>query len=148
MADTNMMNKPLDGQGLSVLNGIINQRLNKKADTTSLPTKISQLTNDSGFITDGDIPEWAKSAQKPSYTAAEVGAIPSTQADTFVKKSDIAGAYIYRGSVANFAALPSTGVKAGDVYNTEDTNMNYGWTGTKWDPLTEAEIKTILGETT
>lgn len=271
-----MMNKPLDGAGLAVVNSVFNGRLSKKADTTDLPTKTSQLTNDSGFITGADIPEgaaasttvpkmdgtaaagtenafargdhvhptdtsrlgttgdgsqvtvsfnaaaeragvtsgdtlavamgkiakyladlgalaykdgvssddldaavkaslakadsalqsftetdptvpaWAKAAQKPAYTATEVGAIPLTMADTFAKKSDVAGAYIYRGSVASLSALPTEGLTAGDVYNVEDTDMNYGWTGTKWDPLghmfqldplTEAEIKEILGVT-
>ena len=49
----------------------------------TLPTKTSDLTNDSGFITgaqvpsnetDPTVPAWAKSASKPSYTADEVGA--------------------------------------------------------------------------
>ena len=30
--------------------------LNAKADTTDIPTKTSQLSNDSGFITSGDLP--------------------------------------------------------------------------------------------
>lgn len=51
-----------------------------------VPTKTSQLTNDSGFITgytetDLTVPEWAKQPTKPSYTASEVGALP---ADTVI----------------------------------------------------------------
>lgn len=47
----------------------------------SVPTKTSELTNDSGFITeytetDPTVPAWAKAATKPSYTASEVGAAP------------------------------------------------------------------------
>ena len=277
MSTEAMMNKPLDGAGLAIVNSVINDRLSKKADTTALPTKTSQLTNDSGFITGADIPEgaaasttlpkadgtasagtenafargdhvhptdtsrlattgdasqttvsfnpaadraapasgetvavivgkvvkyladmgtlafkdgiaaddldasikasltkadsalqsftetdptvpaWAKTAQKPAYTATEVGAIPLSMADSFAKKSDVAGAYIYRGSIASFAALPTEDLTAGDVYNVEDTDMNYGWTGTKWDPLghmfqldplSEAEIREIMGATT
>lgn len=255
MANSNAMNKPLDGAGLAVVNGIINDRLNKKADATDLPTKTSQLTNDSGFITSADIPEgsaasntvpkmngtaavgvemafargdhvhptdtsrlgttgdgsqitvsfnavaersgvesgdtlavamgkiskylsdlgglaykdavgvtdmdtavktslskadtalqsytetdptvpaWSKEATKPSYTATEVGAIPLTMADIFAKKSDITGAYIYRGSVATYDDLPAEDLTAGDVYNVEENDMNYGWTGAGWDPL-------------
>ena len=46
-----------------------------------LPTKVSDLTNDSGFITgytetDPTVPSWAKESTKPTYTASEVGAIP------------------------------------------------------------------------
>lgn len=270
------MSKPLDGAGLSVVNSIIGDRLSKKADKTEVPTKTSQLTNDSGYITGADVPEgaaasttvpkmdgtatpgtemafargdhvhptdttrlgtsgdgsqvtvsfnvaaeragvesgdtmavafgkiakyladlgglaykdtaglsdldsgvkaslakadtalqsytetdptvpaWAKESTKPSYTATEVGAIPLATADSFAKKSDITGVYIYKGSVANFAALPTENLTNGDVYNVEDTDMNYAWTGTTWDPLgnlfqldplTEAEIKTIMGVT-
>lgn len=50
---------------------------------SAIPTKVSDLTNDSGFITgytetDPTVPAWAKAASKPTYTAAEVGA-PTTQ---------------------------------------------------------------------
>lgn len=46
-----------------------------------IPTKTSQLTNDSGFITgytetDPTVPSWAKQSAKPTYTASEVGADP------------------------------------------------------------------------
>lgn len=42
-----------------------------------LPTKTSDLTNDSGFITgytetDPTVPSWAKSSTKPSYEAPEI----------------------------------------------------------------------------
>jgi len=45
-----------------------------------IPTKTSDLINDSGFLTsftetDPTVPAWAKAATKPSYTAAEVGAV-------------------------------------------------------------------------
>lgn len=43
--------------------------------------KLSDLENDCGFIneeTDPTVPSWAKAPQKPSYTAAEVRALPLT----------------------------------------------------------------------
>ena len=52
--------------------------------TLTGPTKVSDLTNDSGFITtetDPTVPSWAKQSTKPSYTATEVGALPD---DTFI----------------------------------------------------------------
>ena len=53
------------------------------AVTISIPTKVSDLTNDAGYITgytetDPTVPSWAKAASKPSYTASEVGALPDT----------------------------------------------------------------------
>lgn len=56
---------------------------NAKANVSDIPTKVSDLTNDKGYITsytetDPTVPSWAKAATKPSYTASEVGALPST----------------------------------------------------------------------
>lgn len=75
-------------------------------DKPTIPTKTSDLENDSGFITsvpvqsvnsktgavvldasdvgaiaqetDPTVPSWAKQANKPTYTASEVGALPDT----------------------------------------------------------------------
>lgn len=47
------------------------------AEKSAIPTKVSQLQNDSNFLTkesDPTVPEWAKQPQKPTYTADEVGA--------------------------------------------------------------------------
>lgn len=49
----------------------------------TVPTKVSDLSNDSGFITgytetDPTVPAWAKASSKPTYTASEVGALPSS----------------------------------------------------------------------
>ena len=46
--------------------------------STTIPTKTSQLMNDSGFInsyteTDPTVPAWAKADTKPSYTKTEIG---------------------------------------------------------------------------
>jgi hypothetical protein len=56
---------------------------NAKANTSDIPTKVSELTNDKGFLTgytetDPTVPAWAKAASKPSYTPSEVGALPNT----------------------------------------------------------------------
>jgi hypothetical protein len=47
-------------------------------DAITIPTKLSQLINDKGFITDytetdPTVPAWAKAASKPSYSKSEVG---------------------------------------------------------------------------
>ena len=48
------------------------------SSSTKIPAKTSELTNDSGFITDytetdPTVPAWAKTASKPSYSKSEVG---------------------------------------------------------------------------
>lgn len=53
-------------------------------------------------------------------------------------KGDLASVYKFKGSVANYAALPTEGLEVGFVYNVEDTGMNYAWTGTEWDALGQA----------
>lgn len=81
-------------------------------------------------------------------------------ADQYALKSDISGAYRFKGSVANQAALPTTGNTAGDVYNIETVSdygpagANVAWTsGGTWDNLggnfvveyaTAAEVLAIL----
>lgn len=74
-------------------------------------------------------------------------------ADTYALKSDLSSVYKYKGSVASETDLPASGKTSGDVYNVEDTGMNYAWDGTAWDPLggsfdleaiTNQEIDTIL----
>jgi hypothetical protein len=74
-------------------------------------------------------------------------------ADTYALKSDLSSVYKYKGSVASETDLPASGNTSGDVYNVEDTGMNYAWDGTAWDPLggsfdleaiTNQEIDAIL----
>ena len=72
---TNVSNKPLSAAQGVALKALI--------DAIIVPTKVSELTNDSGFITgytetDPTVPAWAKADTKPTYTASEVGALPST----------------------------------------------------------------------
>lgn len=85
---------------------------------------------------DPTVPAWAKAANKPTYTASEVGALSLTDAESkYAKKSDITNVYKWKGSKATYADLPSTDNTVGDVWNVETDNQNYGWTGTAWDPL-------------
>lgn len=63
--------------GKSDFSGSYNDLTNKP----TIPSKTSDLTNDSGYITtetDPTVPSWAKASSKPTYTASEVGALPDT----------------------------------------------------------------------
>lgn len=46
----------------------------------------------------------------------------------------VAGAYVFKGSVATEADLPDE-AEVGDVYNITSDGMNYAWTGSEWDAL-------------
>lgn len=99
--------------------------------------------------TDPTVPAWAKNPTKPTYTAAEVGALSLDDANNnFAKKSDISTVYKWKGSKDTYDQLPTEGNAVGDIWNVKDTNMNYGWTedGT-WDPLgSPVEISPITNE--
>lgn len=84
---------------------------------SSVPTAVSDLTNDSGY-----------------QTASEVSSAISQA---------VASAYIYKGSVANTAALPSN-AEVGDVYDVQDTGMNYAYNGTNWDALGQLVDTSVL----
>ncbi|MBQ7687175.1 MAG: hypothetical protein IJT28_08110 [Bacteroidaceae bacterium] len=90
------------------VNGTALTITNKAVDVT-VPTKVSQLTNDSGFQT-------------------------ASQVSTAISNA-VSSAYKYKGSVAAVSNLPTTGNTVGDVYNVEANGANYAWDGTAWDAL-------------
>lgn len=103
----------LEGTQFSIKGGVI-------------PTKVSELENDSKFQTDTQV----------------------SSAITEAVQSAVTGVYTVKGSVANQGALPPDSNKTGDVYNVEDTGMNYVWNGTSWDALGSVTTLTTLGVTT
>ena len=67
---TNVTNKPLSSAQGVALKALI--------DAITVPTKVSQLENDSKFLTsytesDPTVPAWAKAETKPSYSKSEIG---------------------------------------------------------------------------
>lgn len=67
----------------------------------TIPTKVSELNNDSGFITtetDPTVPSWAKQASKPSYTFSEIGSKPSTISGYGITDAKISSGTITLGS--------------------------------------------------
>lgn len=80
----------------------------------TIPSKTSELTNDSNYIT-------------------------SSAVDTKIS-SAIASVYRVKGTVSNYSSLPTSNVTIGDVYNLSDTGANYVCTATSpitWDKLSE-----------
>lgn len=74
----------------------VDTKLADKADKTELPTVpsvVSAFTNDAGYLTeytetDPTVSAWAKQENKPTYTAAEVGALPEdTEIPIFTNKA-------------------------------------------------------------
>lgn len=104
----------------------------------TIPSKTSELSNDSGFLTnytetDPTVPAWAKASTKPTYTASEVGALPTSQkgvangvcpldANTKIDAQylpsyvdDVVEAYIRTGQTALSSTWLATGSASGTV---------------------------------
>ena len=106
-----------------------------KSDITSIESDITELQGSLGSA-EGDITAVtnALDAHKADYdnphkvTAEQLG---------------LTTVYQYKGSVATYADLPTTGQKVGDVWNVETADPDHGikagdnvaWNGTKWDVL-------------
>ena len=92
---------------------------NKIANIT-VPTAVSDLTNDSGYVTSSDI------EQAGYQTASDVS---SAIASALTSVMD------YKGTVATVAQLPSTGNKNGDVWHVTENDGEYAWNGTEWEEI-------------
>lgn len=62
----------------SVIDTAVVKKVGEEVEKLSIPTKVSQLDNDKGYLTDytetdPTVPSWAKASSKPSYTKNEVG---------------------------------------------------------------------------
>ena len=98
----------------------------------TIPTKVSDLSNDSGFITtetDPTVPSWAKQSTKPSYTFSEIGSKPTTISGYGITDAKIASGTITLGSNSItpltsftetdpvFTASAAHGISSSDISN-------------------------------
>jgi len=101
-----------------------------------------------------DVYPWAKKVDKPTYTASEVGAIPTTEkgsnngvatlgSDGKVPSSQLPSYVDDVLEYANMSVFPSTG-ESGKIYIAQDTNKTYRWSGTAY---VEISSSLALGET-
>lgn len=154
-----------------VQNKVISAALDEKANEDDLGTAATKdvptsgdatatqvvMGNDSR-LTDArnaaDVSAWAKADTKPSYTAAEVGAIPTTQkgANSGVAELDENGKVpssqlpSYVDDVLEYDSiddLPLTG-ETGKIYVVLDTNKTYRWSGSAYVVISPS---LALGET-
>ena len=125
------------------VNGTAQTITNKAVDIT-VPTAVSDLTNDSGFQTANDVDGAIADALANSGDAYQ------TESDVDSKISTaITGVYTYKGSVATYNDLPASGNTAGDVWDVQDTGINYAWTGSAWDALgTSVDLSAYWTSTT
>lgn len=96
-----------------------------------------------GFSLTHTIDPEASDPDTPTYfnlvvnknTGTPTVSMSSNVKEAFRTQLGIASAFTYKGSVATEADLPATGNTVGDVYDVQDTGMNFAWDGTKWDAL-------------
>lgn len=102
-------------------------------NTPTIPTKVSDLQNDSGFIssyteTDPTVPSWAKASSKPPYTASEVGAVPTTRkinnkelsADVTLSASDV-------GALPSSTTIPNAYTTTPEMDGTASAGSSTSW---------------------
>lgn len=122
-----------------VQNKVIKAALDAKA--------ASEHTHDASAIVTGTFGADRLSSDIPvSKFANDAGYQTVTQVSASID-AKISSVYRYKGSVANQAALPSSDNVTGDIYNCEDTGMNYAWNGEAWDALGSATTLADLGVT-
>ena len=101
-----------------------------------------------------DVCSWAKASSKPAYTAAEVGAIATTEKGAANGVASLDGSGKVPSSqlpsyvddvleYASFLDFSATG-ESGKIYVAADTNKTYRWSGTAYAEISES---LALGET-
>ena len=123
----------------SITGTAANPVLNLTLPNANVPTKVSELENDSGYLTqetDPTVPAWAKEPTKPSYTSQEVGALP---ADTYIpqKTSDLTNDSDYAVD-ANYVHTDNNYTneekeKLANVAAGAQVNVNADWNATSGD---------------
>ena len=118
--NTNVADKPLSSAQGVVLKALF--------DGIVIPTKVSDLYNDNGYITgytetDPTVPDWAKADNKPSYTAGEVGAdVEGAAANALTNANAYTDSKIYEHT-HNYAGSSSAG---GAAISAEKINTDAG----------------------
>lgn len=112
-----------------------------KAVNVTVPTKTSQLTNDSTYVKKSEIPTKVSEFNNDmSYVTANNIIV---MLKDYALKSDVSSMYKYKGSVDSYDELPTSGQTVGDSYNVKGADSSHGikkgdnvvWTGTEWDVL-------------
>lgn len=136
-------------------NAVHGHSYNDLSDKPTIPAAYNHPANHpasmiTGLATVATSGAYADLSGKPTIPTA---VSQLSDAADYAKKSDLASVYKYKGSKASASALPTTGNTVGDVWDVEDTGMNYAWNGTEWDPLgmsltietiTNAQIDAII----
>lgn len=148
------------------LSARVGKELNEKIDSTISEVKTkansshkhtkSEITDFPTSMPASDVKAWAKAEDKPSYTASEVGALPSAtthlSGDIAVSEKGAANGVAMLGDDGKVLSseLPSyvddvleydiksefpTEGESGKIYIDKDTNITYRWGGSTYVPI-------------
>ena len=116
-----------------------------KAVNVTVPTKTSQLQNDSTYVKKTEVPTKLSALTNDLgyVTVKNVQSSINMALSDYALKSDISSMYKFKGSVDTYANLPNSGQTVGDSYNVKGADSSHGikkgdnvvWTGTEWDVL-------------
>lgn len=135
----------LDGASLQDIEDLINE----KASISDIPTKMSELENDSGYQTAPQVAAYMDGRLTRYYTAESTDTLLNRKADsantlggyhitdayTKTEIDNIVGAaYHYVNSVDLLSDLPVSATN-GDVIYVGETQLSYVWNGTTWSPI-------------
>lgn len=110
-------------------------------DATTAPYTTAEQTKLAGIATGAEVnvnSDWSATSgdaqilNKPTTISGYGITDAYTKAEIDNKVSAV---YRYKGDVASYSNLPSSGQVTGDVYNVTDTGVNYAWNGTTWDDI-------------
>lgn len=117
---------------------------------------VSDFTNDAGYLTsytetDPTVPSWAKASSKPTYTASEVGAVPTTRtvngkalsSNITLNASDVGAVETETDPV--FSASASAGITDTDIRNWDEGLIDFDTTAQSGDDYNLTTILTTLG---
>ena len=147
--------RTINGKALSNDITLSASDVNALPSTTAIPSKVSDLSNDSGFITtetDPTVPSWAKAVSKPSYSFSELQSTPTTLSGYGITDAKIASGTITLGSNTItpltsftesdpiFTSSPAYSISASDISNWNGKNTvsvsRYTTSGTNIADLT------------
>lgn len=104
-------------------------------ETAGIHKQVARIT-EAGIYEGSTLLANKYAAKSHTHTQAQVTGLTAALQDVKdYADQRVAGAYRYKGTVANKGALPSSGNTAGDVWNVSEDGMNYAWDGTAWDAL-------------
>lgn len=83
---------------------------------------------------------WAVFTRTIPYRTSDL-----TNDSGYLTASDIASVMTYKGTKANYAALPASGNTTGDVWHLTDTGAEWAWDGSAWQELgTAIDVSSFL----